>query len=131
MKITSVSSSISCGHSRVVLISRSNGMHLGVVCILVSLVDLLVVGSMGLLIGKGGCEFWSMKLASPSLEGVDVGGREYKGEELSSRTSFIGGWSSIGSCSSSQMEKRVSRSFSIMQLLMDSYINEIVIWTTL
>ena len=80
---------------------------------------------------EGGCEFWSMKLASPSLEGVDVGGREYKGEELSSRTSFIGGWSSIGSCSSSQMEKRVSRSFSVLQLLMDSYINEIVIWTTL
>jgi len=66
-------------------------MHLGVVCILVSLVDLLVVGSMGLLIGKGGCEFWSMKLASPSLEGVDVGGREYKGEELSGTTSLESG----------------------------------------
>jgi len=50
-----------------------------------------VVGSMGLLTGKGGCEFWSMKLASPSLEGVDVGGREYKGEELSSRTLLVDG----------------------------------------
>jgi len=130
MVITSVSSSISCRDDRVDLIARSDGMHLGVVCILVNLVDFLVVASMGLLVGKGSCGFCSMEPISSSLEGIEAGRRESTGERLSSSTSFIGGWKSIGSRSSSQMEKRVRRSFSILQLMVDTYISEIGMLTT-